>query len=584
MRPKAAEAINPAARKFLSGNSIVRIANIEAFDNFEAALDSLAASLAVCSMPVRIPYAFLFNLVDSANAKERLPGSVSCPEAASDVLSRASYLMEIFKSCPHEPLGGNAFEVVQTTANGAIRSNMRMLISYSHFCEIAPYVRRGNFRVTGNEHEIILAHKSKSSESNETRDIILNQISLPLSISHPERHKRFFDQQVNTLPKVNYQGMTQILAEYTAWFSEYSLECSILSDEAIQQAIGINQHQFRKCRATWLSLAEFWFQMAEAVRRRLFSDPKSHDRLGVEYWEWTTAMINSSFLEECTRKVAGIDSKQFASLMAVYSFNPSNPKNGGEGFLPPFCRISNEILFSPHAVRHMLSSRNILYAILKTDQQRFDNFISPHLEPHLIEVARGFFVKLKDVKIILNHEWDSGECDMLIYRENENCVLHVQAKAAIPPEGARMTARVESRVKEALNQLSRFRELPSSKQDEILSQAFERKIDAIKVVDVILCWSSFGTDNIWKQLIGIAPINIALLANMVERDSSLPLHSFVEIAHKTLDEIVAAASPSWVEGTLDFYDRRLTLPNLEFDRSGLARYQLAVHRCLIKSS
>lgn len=124
-------------RLFLVRNSAVKIENIEAFNNFEAAQDALANTLPIRSMPVRIPYTFLFNLVDSANAKERLPRSPSRPEAASGVLSRASYLMEIFKSCPHEPSGESAFDNVQATMSDAVRSEMIMLLNYSHLCEIA---------------------------------------------------------------------------------------------------------------------------------------------------------------------------------------------------------------------------------------------------------------------------------------------------------------------------------------------------------------------------------------------------------------------------------------------------------------
>lgn len=556
------------------------ISNIDLFRQFEENIDKLISSFGVRQMPVRVPHTNLYGIVSAAYAKDTKTGVPNRPEAGAAVVSRMSYLLNILSACPLVPGGDSAFDAVQALdATG--HQEMMLLLNYAHFCEIAPFVWKGYFEIGGDEQTLTLRHPNKLIQDSETRDIILNSLVLPFSISHPEDCKEYFDRQVDSLPVVDASGMIAIMAKFTDWFAQFSLECSPLSDDAMLAAIGINEKQFQKCRAVWLSIAEFHVQMADAIRRRLERDPTSEDRIGAEYFEWTAPLLSEKFLENCMRQVSGINEKQYAALMNIYSFDPADPRNGGEGFLPPFCRTSIGLLFSPYAVQHMLSSRNILYATLKSNQKQFDEVISPYLEPHLVAVSRDIFIQLHDVEIALNHDWGLGECDMLVFRASENCVLHVQAKAALAPEGARMTARVEARVKEALGQLDRFAQLPQTRQDEILSNAFGKVVKDARVIDVVLCWSSFGSHSIWAELERVAPINIGLLANLIERDKNLPLSRFAELTHELIDEIVAAVDPTWEEGNLDFGKRNITISNLVFNSRELVRYQLAVHRQLI---
>lgn len=558
---------------------MMAIPNIDLFRKFENNIDELVTAATIRQAPVRVPYTSLYGIVAAAYAKNPKTGMPARPEAGAAIVSRMSYLLGPLSSCPLAPEGESALDAVQALdARG--HQEMLLLLSFAHFCEIAPFAWKGYFSISGDERSLILSHASGEVAKSEVKDILLNLLTLPLSIAHPESDKQYFDRQVNTLPTVESEEMIRILAQYSEWFLRNSLECSPLSDAALQATVGISMMQFRKCRAAWLSIAEFHVQMGHAIRRRLENDPQKQDRIGKEYFEWIAPLLNAGFLEDFVRSASGISSQQYAALMEIYSFDPTNPRNGGEGFYPPFCRTSIGLLFSPYAVQRMLSSRNILYATLKSDQKRFDEITSPLLEPHLIDVARSIFCQLNDVEILLNHQWADGEFDMLIFRASENCVLHVQAKAALAPEGARMTARMESRVKEALSQLTRFKLLPQTQQDTILSGAFGRALKDVVVVDVVLCWASFGSQAIWEELEQRAPMNVSILANLVTRDKDLSLSNFVNLTHDLINEIVAAAAPVWEDGTLDFGESKVTVPNLIYRSDALVRYQLALHRLL----
>ena len=294
-------------------------------------------------------------------------------------------------------------------------------------------------------------------------------------------------------------------------------------------------------------------------------------------FDWVAPLIKEDYIEALITRCAKLNSVQYAALMSIYSFDPHVPI-GGEGFFPPVCRLKESLLISPWALRGMLSARNILYTLQKTDRKKFDDEVSPLLEPRLTEIASKIFRHLQDVQIIPNFIWSKGEFDLLVHRKSENCVLHVQIKAAIAPEGARMTTRVESRIREGLEQLANFKKLKQPDQDLILSTALSQKITSAKVVDIILCWSGFGTSKIWSLLGDVAPLNIALLAHLVRADTRRSLSTFAQDTHSLIDQITTEANPVWNIDTIELGPKKISFPNLDCDWDSLVKYQTAAYK------
>ncbi|WP_287291557.1 hypothetical protein [Mesorhizobium sp.] len=119
----------------------------------------------------------------------------------------------------------------------------------------------------------------------------------------------------------------------------------------------------------------------------------------------------------------------------------------------------------PHGRRFRLSSSriresairsgNVLYSLVQTDKKKFDNVVSRHLEPTLLEDASRFLSGLPGVEIRKNVHWERGEIDILADYEASNSAFQLQAKAGMPPQGARMVAQVESRTLKAAKQVVR---------------------------------------------------------------------------------------------------------------------------------
>lgn len=170
-----------------------------------------------------------------------------------------------------------------------------------------------------------------------------------------------------------------------------------------------------------------------------------------------------------------------------------------------------------------------------------------------------------------------GEFDLLLFSPRENVVVQVQAKAAIPPDGSRMVARGEARVQEAVNQLSAFSKLEKEGRDRVLSQALGANLSDVKVVDAILCWSGFGTKRVWDQLGNIAPLNIAILANLVKSEEPISLENLVVLSHDLARNISEDVTEDWVAEKLVFPTVTLEYPSLSQNEYAFLKYKKAMY-------
>jgi len=148
-------------------------------------------------------------------------------------------------------------------------------------------------------------------------------------------------------------------------------------------------------------------------------------------------------------------------------------------------------------------------------------------------------------------------------------LLHVQGKAVIAPQGARMVQTVEARIQEGIDQLQRFRALGGEKMDKILSTALKREVHGVEVTDVLLSRSCFGTSNIWSQMKAIVPLNLVLLAGLVnqftEQGKPLPLRDFGTNMWREINQVMQAARPTWIMKEFPAGGTMIHLPMLDFD-------------------
>ncbi len=214
--------------------------------------------------------------------------------------------------------------------------------------------------------------------------------------------------------------------------------------------------------------------------------------------------------------------------------------------------------------------------MLRTDQKRFDNVVSQHLEPALLDDAARYLAAQPDVEVKTNHNWEQGEIDLLAFHEPSNSALQLQAKAAVPPQGARMVAQVESRTREAAEQISRFLELEPDAKDSIASAAFGRPLSAVTWSSGILARTCLGTQKAWDAIAGCVPLNLILLRAAVKHLQQSGAFTFANLetsVEEELKSLRAKAALGWQNKNFTLLDTKINLPLLDLDYSSIHAFR-----------
>lgn len=208
------------------------------------------------------------------------------------------------------------------------------------------------------------------------------------------------------------------------------------------------------------------------------------------------------------------------------------------------------------------------------------------MEPELLKSATAIFKKFAGMVVVPNVNWKqgeiAGELDLLVFSASENISLHVQAKAAILPQGARMVAALEGRIAEGASQLKRFRQPPKDAIDSIISSSIGRALNNVEVIDVILTRSSCGTYRVWGKLGEVVVVNLSLLGTVQRQSVSNkcqdPLKKFPRAVSEELDRVMHAIKPKWTTRTVTWGDSSFTIPELEYNRRAMDRVRTAMGR------
>ncbi len=290
-------------------------------------------------------------------------------------------------------------------------------------------------------------------------------------------------------------------------------------------------------------------------------------------------MLSENFVFGTATGLGGVDVAAFNRISPFFTIDAHAERfqQAGDGFWPPFLRFDRAVLFSPHALRSMLSERNLLYALNKLDQARFDRLVSEHLEPALLDDVEAALSAIPAARVARNFEWregtEAGEIDLLLADVATQTAIHLQAKAAVPPHGARMTQRVEDRTIEAIKQIEAFERLDSGVRDGICARAIKCQPIKLKWQSAILSRSCFGTDKAWARLGTTVPLNPTLLRGALKRLAATPsasLRDLLSIAAALLEEIVGETASTWVTETVPVFNRTIEIPSLRIDERRLA--------------
>jgi hypothetical protein len=275
------------------------------------------------------------------------------------------------------------------------------------------------------------------------------------------------------------------------------------------------------------------------------------DLEGWRAMEYASACWPWEMLLDWLTDVAAVNRETVMRLLSFFVFDPtsSDVRMVGDGYWPPLTRIGDTVLVAPALVRRLVMVRNVLYVLNRTDSQRFDNLVSNHLEPQLLDDTQRLFARDAGMRVAREISFDGGEIDLAVYDAAANTVLQCQAKAALPPQGARMTRRVEQRALEGLRQLQAFRHLTPAQREEVLSRAFKCRIRDAELRDALMTRSCLGRAPLWTAAEGVALLSPSLLALLGSRRRAhrrqLELRTLSEDGIALLEEMAESVSSNW---------------------------------------
>ena len=546
---------------------------LDELKNFERRIDQVMEGLSVFRQAVRVPLSGIVSVLHGLLHGQPSINKGSRREAAYAFAARMAYLTPLLAKCPAEPLGTNARNVLEAWAaeQQEFKTGNR-IVAYAYFCELMPEVHRGYFDITGSETAgFTLRHRSVEFSAFEAQDILLSEAALATGQGAPPDYDRIFDELAKTAPTLNPTLADQMQTALARHYEESLFELPLVSDSGLQIAAGLSHREFKRFRSALFGLSEFAVQLSMALERRFAKNPND-DAAFDEMLEWITICWKEDALLRILENLTKLEQNQLEPLLSLYGLDFRNDQrnisHAAEGFFPPLVRLPGTILVFPDLVKFFLQTRNLLYAVQRRNPKLFDNLISRHLEPELLRTVKCMLEPFKELQVQSNITWERGEIDLLVYDPRTNSAIHIQAKAPLPPQGARMVGRLEYRLREGLDQVRRFSALPTNRRDAILSHALCRIVENVQVYDVLLARSCFGTQTLGTDAGSIDLISLPILSGSLTdcvESGAVTVPAIVQRCRENLRELVMNARPQWIHDILWVENVALEIPLFQFD-------------------
>ena len=556
--------------------------------SFEAEIDEKIAQCNVFQLPLKSVLTHLFWEIDTMIRGKHFRNHIFKRQADGEALaSRLSYLAPFLEKCtPQIKIGAiNAF-----SDTSQFEEDFQDLISYGHFCELMPEVRKGYYEVIKFEEGFKLIHPNEEITRAEEYDIILTELSIGFLVGEVPDLKPEFIELAGQFLNPDMVLMSRVLRILYQYRLNSIKELPILEPNAFQICTGTKWEEFCKIRAALYAYTDYCIILANALKFLWFeeSNHTRKDALLEKFHELVTVLDTKSFFMSLLVGLTNVKTTAIENILSFFTINMENQnfKNAGDGFFPPLVNYSNYYLFNPYILRLMLASRNIIYVLKQTKQTQFDNIVSQYLEPTLLKQALKIWkqleVKLPDMTILSNVNWSKGEFDLLIYQSSSNTVLHIQAKAPIPPQGARMTKAVENRSIEGIEQLNRFQHLPPDERDTVISEIFKTPVKNVQCVSVLLCRAGLGTHLAWKLKKDITVVNLQLLNGVIQILSSknLNLSDFKGVADSLLIDIYNKSVLGWKQGFIPLNGIIISMPLLKLNHDEINKIRIQLNSFL----
>lgn len=546
---------------------------------FESWADAEIAKLALWRQPIRTILSSIYLAADGHYVGGRFNRKGQRDdEVGTAIITRMSYVLELFATCSRAI--GADLDDAMSVVDERFTVEMAQVLGYAHFSEIMPLAWRGFFVVDHEPPAFIFRHPDGDFVRHEENDILMSEMVLPHDLTPPPYPIQNCKKMIKAWPNLPGDSLIEVLKGALDHYLDNVFELPLLSDDAFAESFDFSRDDFVRTRAALMSYADFCLGMADAAEilaARAVTRPR-RAMLQKEVGEWVAPLLKRNHIIGTAAGLSGVEPDKAESIIDRFTLDLDNLKHSGfgEGFFPPFLRLEDSLLFSPHAIKRLMPERNLLYYTLRTDQKRFDNVVSQHLEPALLDDAARYLAAQPNVEVKTNHNWEQGEIDLLAFHEPSNSALQLQAKAAVPPQGARMVAQVESRTREAADQISRFLELEPSAKDSIASAAFGRPLSAVTWSSGILARSCLGTQKAWEAIGGCVPLNLILLRAAVKHMQQSGAFTFANLETSVEDELASLrtkAALGWQNKDFTLLGVNINLPLLDLDYASIHAFR-----------
>jgi hypothetical protein len=554
----------------------------------EQELDEKLENLEIWKLPFQTILSWLLMTIDEV---DRNKGA----DTAIDYCSRLSYIYKYVKQyAAKEPLNSTTNSIL--SFDRQYIGDINFLIAYAHFSLLVPQVRRGVMGITAvSGNAVELDYVNKETEHAELIDRLYSYISLQAMVSYPKEEllKKFLSKKANELGTMFSGEDAHWVNEMADFFKQYHITVQVLPSKLLEEVLGFSFEDYLSFKGALRAFGEYHLQLAKAffvAANAEKESPERADSLMAQYFENIVNCLDFKFVGFYMR-ISGLSKDKVLRLMSYYLSIYSNNTGekfeergfSGEGFYPPFTLFDKHLIWSPYAVRYMLTINNILYSVNKKQAKTFDEQLSSYLEPTLINQLEYLFTSLQGVQVRENVNYPGSEIDLLVYSPSENICLVIQVKATIAPDSSRTVDRVQDRALEGVQQIDHFRALQGNTKQQIVNNAFGIQQTNTALIDLLVVRSCAGSELIWKHNDHIKIANYTFLAWLISEKIKNRQHTLLDFdvsVSQYQEELIRLSNSAKVFEILVIGDYSIRFPNINTDLTEMVAINFRTYKFL----
>ncbi len=542
----------------------------------ERDLDAMVAQVALGDLPLRATLAALHSQLNSRSVGSPIEGTTADPGLAEAVATALSGTWPVVDRCPPDLALPFPDAMALLAAHSGYANELKFLMQYGAFCSIMPEVHRpGVSEVSGDRATgFTVAFVDEEMARAEIRDQIMGWLVSGTSVGPLSFREDALDAAA-VAPGI--LDACWALAPHAAAVRDQHLalidEPALLTDEGFVAATGHDRSTYDRFRAAVLTLADALVGL-ESARWDRFHGTQDQSAAQRLFWGATECASPVWPLHELVRwlaEVAEVPAQAINDLLRPFVLRVAEDDSShhrADKPFPPFIAVGALVAFTSDLLRRYVHHHGMLSALQREDEARFHNAVSASMEPQLVADA---------IEVVQHHTglvarpgvpFPGSEIDLVLYDEHSNTAMQIQAKAPLPPVGARMTVANGRRVAEGLRQLARFRALDGVVRDRVLSHALGRRLSDVTIVDGLLMRHCVGRPDVWQQLGNVAPLNVGMLALLIasaDRERHLDLDRVPAASRALLDQIADDIGAGWHLGDYELADVHLNAPVPHYD-------------------